>query len=80
MVGTFSEWLDDQPESVRRLAEEFPPCEIFLNETKYWVIGYSENDELIVSDVPPGEGEAKQQARRAYVPAEQLRGHTRRVN
>lgn len=51
----WEEWLATRPESVRKLALEFPPGTNFVHDdgTRVWVIGYQENDVIIGSYTNP---------------------------
>ena len=51
---TFEAWLLTRPECVQRLAREFPPMSVFsIDDEKHWLIGWTEDDQLIVSPVNP---------------------------
>lgn len=47
---TWQEWLSTRPECVRKLAAEFPRG---TRVDRYFVIGYTEDDMLIVSLIDP---------------------------
>jgi hypothetical protein len=52
----FEEWLLTRPECVQKLAAEFPPMtEIVLDDVTYRVMGYTEDDELLITDRDPRE-------------------------
>jgi hypothetical protein len=51
----FQEWLETRPESVRKLAAEFPLGSSIINgDDVFYLLGYTENDMLIISDINPG--------------------------
>ncbi len=48
------EWLASRPESVQKLIAEFPLGSVFnVKDTTLYLLGYTENDMLIVSEVNP---------------------------
>lgn len=51
----WEEWLASRPESVQKLAREFPPGTVFRmpDSTMMHVIGYTENNGVIASTVDP---------------------------
>lgn len=53
----YAEWLATRPESVRKLHEEFKDIRGFLqpNGRIYYIIGYTEGDEVLVSPIDPRE-------------------------
>lgn len=54
--GALAAWLGTRPESVRKLAAEFPPGTAFDFEGERWyVLGYNENDRVIMSSIDPYE-------------------------
>lgn len=69
------EWLLSRPESVRRLAAEFQMLStVEVRGTRYFIIGYTEDDMLILSTVHPGENYQEAMASRKHIHAEHLRG------
>lgn len=52
--AAFEGWIYTRPKSVQKLAREFPPgtCLVFERETLY-VVAYTEDDFLQVSDFDP---------------------------
>lgn len=64
-----AEWLKTLPESVRKLAAEFPLGMLLEgpNGEAWHLIGYTEDDMLIITPVNPGEDydAAKEQRQRA---------------
>jgi hypothetical protein len=63
---TFDDWLATRPECVRKLASEFPPGTRIrgtgfnipdgpgtTHPVEFWVVGYNEDDMVIVSPVDP---------------------------
>lgn len=55
-IGPWEAWLATRPECVRKLAAEFPlGTEIEINGVPHWLLGYTENDMLIISPINPGE-------------------------
>lgn len=77
MTGEYERWLKTRPECVQALAAEFPPMmgvagpdgEVLM------VIGWTEDDKLIVSPINPGEDYEGSRAARKYVCAAHLRGN-----
>jgi hypothetical protein len=52
----FQQWIATRPESVQRLAKEFPlDTKFYIRGTLYYVLGYTEDDRLIVSTINPFE-------------------------
>ncbi len=71
-------WLADRPESVKALAREFPPGTVFIgvpNNTRVYVLGYTENDVVICSRVNPAEdyAAATKKDNRLYMHADCIR-------
>ena len=67
-------WLDTRPERVRRLAAEFPLRTLVnMRGVLFFVIGYTEDDSLIVSQTDPSDNYDAAMADRQYVCAEHLR-------
>lgn len=49
-----AEWIASRPESVQRLAAEFPLGTVFdTGKGRWYLVGWTENDSLIVSRVDP---------------------------
>lgn len=47
-------WLASRPESVQRLAAEFPMDSVFtVKGVKMWIIGYTESDSLLITPINP---------------------------
>ncbi len=72
-AADFNEWLHSKPESVRKLAGEFPIGVYDIDGVMMYLIGYGECDELILSRINPVvdyEGAVKAQI---YVCASHLR-------
>ena len=67
-------WLATRPECVRKLAAEFPlGTEMDINGVIYYLIGYTENDMLIISNVNPWENYDQAYAARCHICAEHFR-------
>lgn len=57
-LAGFNQWLAGRPASVQKLAEEFPFCcvleiELEGDPVEFYLIGYTEDDSLLVSPVDP---------------------------
>jgi hypothetical protein len=67
-------WLATRPETVQKLAAEFPPntCFTFENRMAY-VIGYTEDDKLIFSFVDPCKDYNRASKERHYICASHFR-------
>ena len=76
MTDAFKAWLGSRPESVQKLAAEFPIGTVVKHDGKnLHLLGYNESDMLILSEIDPhvdydGANESK-----VYICAEHLR-HT----
>lgn len=56
MSDPFDEWLASRPECVRKLADRYPIGTTFdLDGELHYLLGYTENDMLIVSLIDPSE-------------------------
>lgn len=68
-------WLESRPESVQKLAAEFPMGSTFdvPGKGKFWLLGYNEEDMLIVSRVDPCEDWIKANEGREYLCASHCR-------
>ena len=68
-------WIASRPECVQKLAQEFPLGTLITdeNETRYFLIGYTEDDRLIISPVDPHEDYDRARDERSYICAEHLR-------
>jgi hypothetical protein len=75
-------WLETRPESVRKLAAEFPPEAVFdVNGTPMYVVSYTEGDELCVSPINPAEhAQAAFDARRMLCAGHLRDGSVRRIH
>lgn len=52
---TLDDWLKTRPECVQKLAAEFPlGLPLQLDNAMYFVIGYTEDDSLVISSTHPG--------------------------
>lgn len=68
-------WLKTRPESVQKLAEEFPIGSVLEVEGEPWhLLGYTEADELIVSPLSPFVDYDAAYAKRELVCAKHYRG------
>ena len=71
----FEQWLATRPESVRELAKEFPlGLEIGVGGVTHYLIGYTEDDSLIISPIWPGDDYDAAYEARQHVCADHLRG------
>ncbi len=71
----WADWLKDRPESVQRLATEFPPdVGIVLEGVIHYVIGYTEGDRLILSPVDPSVDLEAAHEEKVYLCASHVRG------
>lgn len=68
------EWLKSRPECVQRLAAEFPlGTELWLGGKVHYLIGYTEDDMLIVSHINPSFSHDGAMRVKKYVCAEHFR-------
>lgn len=69
-------WIASRPECVRQLAARFPPGDRIEGPsgTIYYIIGYTEDDMLIVSPVKPWEDYDAALANKHYICAKHLEG------
>lgn len=78
---SFEAWLAERPECVRKLAAEFPPgTRIFHRERIWWLLGYTESDELIITDSSPFEDYDKAVEAKKIVHAQCIRDNFTRNN
>jgi len=74
----YAEWLSARPESVQKFAAEFPPGCVVTGPDgcRFFVIGWTEKDMLIVSEYNPStdEGYAMAIANKEYLCAKHVRG------
>ena len=67
-------WLAERPESVRKLAEEFPiNTTVLLDGDLAYIMGYTEGDELIFSFIDPRKNYEKAVAERFLLCAKHVR-------
>lgn len=64
------EWLATRPESVQQLAKKYPLLSTINNQ--WYVIGYTENDMLVISTIHPVQDYKLSIANRKYVCVEHL--------
>lgn len=71
------EWLKTRPECVQKLAAEFPVGDTVEidGEPDHFVIGYTEDDKLIVTPIWPGDDYEAAMEARAYVCAHHYRSN-----
>jgi len=67
------EWLKTRPECVQKLAEEFPFTAMYNVEEPHYLVGYTENDQLILSLIDPGKDYDRALEEKIYVCAEHFR-------
>jgi hypothetical protein len=54
MTPEMQAWLETRPECVKSLAQEFPPgTSLDVDGVVHYVVGYTENDMLLISRVDP---------------------------
>ncbi len=76
MNDEFERWLEGRPEQVKALAREFPPKTSFediYGRGIWWVLGYTENDCLILTPVNPGKDYEGAHTQKFYVHAQCMR-------
>lgn len=76
----WKEWIATRPECVQKLAAEFPPGTKIIFEgdgTIAFIIGYNEDDSLIITKVDPSRDYQKALEARRYICAEHLRKDAR---
>jgi hypothetical protein len=67
-------WLDTRPECVRRMYREFPcGSEVTVDGVRHWIIGYTEDDSLIISKTNPSVDYEKSTSHREYICAKHVR-------
>jgi hypothetical protein len=73
MNTEFDRWLASRPESVQRLAAKFPiGTRVILDNQVHWLLGYTEDDKLIISPVDPNEDYDRSKRVRTYICASHL--------
>jgi hypothetical protein len=79
LKSQFEEWLKSRPASVQRLAHQFPPgSKLLVDGKEHYVIGWTEDDFLVLSDVHPSENYDASVARKHHMCAAHVRsGETR---
>ena len=71
---TWAQWLATRPECVQKLAVEFPPNTVVGQPSgNHWVIGWTEDDKLIISGINPNENYEGAMANKKYLCASHLR-------
>jgi hypothetical protein len=71
----FVEWLKTRPECVQKLAEEFPlGSKIDVAGIVHYLIGYTEDDRLVISPIDPSEDYDASYELREHLCADHLRG------
>lgn len=67
-------WLASRPESVQKLAAEFPGGTVIMFDgVSHHILGYTEDDTLILSPVNPGVDYDSAMSNRVYLCAQHLR-------
>lgn len=70
----FSAWLFDRPEHVQSLAREFPPGTVLTcNDCRLYLIGYNEENCLILSKVDPFKDYERALKNKVYISADTVR-------
>lgn len=70
----YARWLAARPESVQKLAREFPlHAPVALEGKNLWVIGWNESDMLILSPIRLDEDYDEAERQRVYLCADHLR-------
>ena len=73
-------WIATRPECIQKLAKEFPPDSIILyGEVKFYLIGWTEDDKLIVSRTNPTVNYELALGTKEYLCAQHLRENIERV-
>lgn len=68
-------WLASRPECVQKLFAEFPPeSKVRVGNEYFYVLGYTENDEIIITLHNPGEDYDAAINDQRFVCAKHLRG------
>jgi len=79
LIGGYLQWYSTRPPQVRALMREFPIGDkVLMGDQILFIIGYTENDMLIVSPVDPKDescSDEEMRARREYLCADHLRGN-----
>jgi hypothetical protein len=69
----YEKWMESRPECVQELAKRFPIHSRFvIEDTVYFLIGYNEDDSLIVSKINPNEDYDKAIETKEYICAKHL--------
>jgi hypothetical protein len=69
------DWLKTRPESVQKLAMEFPlGTEVAVNGEHLYLLGWTEGDSLIMSKIDPSEDYDAAYDARTYLCAQHCRG------
>jgi hypothetical protein len=69
-------WIASRPESVRKLAAEFPiESRLDTPDGPMWIIGYTEDDFLIISPINPFDDYDGAHEQKRYVCAHHYRSH-----
>lgn len=73
---TIEEWLETRPDSVKKLHAEFPFGSTFQgpNGEHLYLLGYTEDDKLILSEANPGKDFEKARATQKFICASHYRG------
>lgn len=69
-------WVASRPEKVQKLIAEFPPNSlVMLEEKPHHILGWTEDDMLILTDTDPGVDYDLAMQRKVYIHAHHLRPH-----
>lgn len=71
--SAFLTWLADQPDSVQKLACEFPHSVLELDGRRVFLLAYRDDDSLVVSPLDPRTGEREAWDQQEVLPADQAR-------
>lgn len=71
---SIEEWLSTRPQCVQRLAREFPLGSTFvIDDAFYYLVGYTEDDTLIITHINPDDHYDEAVKNRKYVCADHFR-------
>lgn len=78
VAAEFQAWIDSRPQAVKDLVAEFPPgLMVETDEGRFYLLGYTENDRLIVSRISPSDDHEASVASREHLCAQHLRDFLR---
>lgn len=77
----YDAWVTSRPESIQKLIAEFPPnTRVFIGDKVNYILGFGEDDTLIITEIDPLEDYEKAFMERKLVNAEDFRGTQQRMN